>query len=70
MAIEAQVPIVPITVEGARELMPPGSLRIRPGRLKLTILDPVETTGMTTKDRQELMGTVRGKMEAALAVSE
>ncbi len=70
MAIEAQVPIVPITVEGARELMPPGSLRIRPGRLKLTILDPVETTGMTTKDRPALMETVRRKMEAALGASK
>lgn len=70
MAIEAQVPIVPITVEGARELMPPGSLRIKPGRLKLTILDPIETTGMTTKDRQALMETVRRKMEAALAASK
>lgn len=70
MAIEAQVPIVPITVQGARALMPPGSLRIKPGRLKLTILDPVETTGMTTKDRQALMETVRRKMEAALAASE
>jgi 1-acyl-sn-glycerol-3-phosphate acyltransferase len=70
MAIEAQVPIVPITVEGARELMPSGSLQIKPGRLKLTFLDPVETTGMTSKDRQDLMTTVREKMEAALAASK
>lgn len=69
MAIEAQVPVVPITVEGARELMPPGSLRIKPGPLTLTVLDPIDTTGMTSKDRQRLMETVREKMEAALAAS-
>jgi 1-acyl-sn-glycerol-3-phosphate acyltransferase len=69
MAIEAGVPIVPITIEGARELMPPGTLRIKPGRLKLTFLDPVETTGLTANDRQALMDLVRGRMEATLASS-
>ena len=67
MAIEAGVPIVPITIEGARELMPPGTLRIKPGRLKLTFLDPVETVGLTANDRQALMEQVRGRMEAVLA---
>ena len=69
MAIEAGVPILPITIEGARELMPPGTLRIKPGRLKLTFLDPVDTTGLTPADRQALMEQVRGKMEATLAAS-
>lgn len=70
MAIEAQAPIVPITVEGARELMPPGSLRIKPGKLKLTFLDPVETKGMTSNDRQTLMDDVRKRMEAVLDSSQ
>ena len=69
MAIEAQVPVMPITIEGARELMPPGSLRIKPGQLTLTFLDPVQTTGMTSRERQTLMATVRAQMEAALAAS-
>lgn len=69
MAIEAGVPIVPITIEGARELMPPGTLRIKPGRLKLTFLDPVDTAGLTANDRQALMDLVRGRMEATLAAS-
>jgi 1-acyl-sn-glycerol-3-phosphate acyltransferase len=63
------VPIVPITIDGARELMPPGTLRIKPGRLKLTFLDPVDTTGLTANDRQALMEQVRGRMEAALSAS-
>ncbi len=69
MAIEAGVPIVPIVIEGARELMPPGTLRIKPGRLKLTFLDPVETMGLAASDRQTLMEQVRGRMEAVLAAS-
>ena len=70
IAIEAGVPIVPITIEGARELMPPGTLRIKPGRLKLTFLDPVDTTVLTAGDRQALMEQVRGRMEAVLSGSE
>ena len=70
IAIEAGVPIVPITIEGARELMPPGTLRIKPGRLKLTFLDPLDTTVLTAGDRQALMEQVRGRMEAVLSGSE
>ena len=69
MAIEAGVPVVPITIENARELMPPGTLRIKPGRLKLTFLDPIETTGLAVGDRLALMQLVRGRMEASLAAS-
>ncbi len=67
MAIEAGVPIVPITVHGTRELMPKGTLRITPGRVTLRFHEPVETSGFRSEDRGRLMERVRRVMEQALA---
>lgn len=59
MAIESGVPVLPITVTGAYELMPPGTFAIRPGRIDVHFHEPVETTHMSSNARSELMGLVR-----------
>lgn len=67
MAIDSQVPILPITVTGAFELMPPGSLAIRSGTIEIFLHDPVETKGISPRDRQKLIESVRAPMEETLA---
>jgi 1-acyl-sn-glycerol-3-phosphate acyltransferase len=67
MAIESQVPILPITVTGAFELMPPGSVKIRSGTIEVFFHDPIETKGMVAQDRRKLMARVREPMERTLA---
>ena len=66
IAIEAQVPIVPITVHGTRDLMPKGTASITPGAIRLRFHPPVITEGMTADDRVTLMRQVRKVMEDAL----
>lgn len=66
MALEAGVPIVPVTVHGAEKLMPKGSLALRPGRVALVFHPPVETAGLGEENRPELIARVRKTMEAAL----
>jgi 1-acyl-sn-glycerol-3-phosphate acyltransferase len=66
MAIQAGRPIVPITVHGARELMPKGTMKIRPGEMTLVFHRPVETVGLTDSDRSELLERVREEMQRAL----
>ncbi len=66
MAIEAQVPIVPITVHGSRALMPKGSSGMRPGTVTVVFHPPVETQGMSPQHRAELMRQVRATMQNAL----
>jgi 1-acyl-sn-glycerol-3-phosphate acyltransferase len=66
MAIEAQKPIVPVTVHGARELMPKGEGSIRPGVVTLRFHPPVLTEGLTSADRNELIERVRATMEQAV----
>jgi 1-acyl-sn-glycerol-3-phosphate acyltransferase len=67
IAIDSQVPIVPITVVGAFELMPPGSYAIRPGVIEIFFHDPIETKGLQSRDRFELIARVRAPMEEVLA---
>ncbi len=54
IAIEAGVPVAPITVRGARETMPPGSRLVYPGIIEVRYHDPVETTGLDAKDRRQV----------------
>jgi 1-acyl-sn-glycerol-3-phosphate acyltransferase len=62
LAIAAQSPIIPSIVYGAREIMPKGSFRVRPGPVDLHFLEPVETTGMDYERRAALMTTVWTRM--------
>lgn len=55
LAIQAQVPILPVAVAGTVEILPKGSIRIRAGRkVALCIGAPISTTGKTLDDRDTL----------------
>lgn len=54
IAVDSQLPIVPIVVVGAGPLMPPGTLTIKPGKIKVIAGKPVSVEGLTTDDVQAL----------------
>jgi 1-acyl-sn-glycerol-3-phosphate acyltransferase len=70
MAVEAGVPIVPVTVDGAFDLMPKGTIRCRPGRVRLTFHPPVPVHGYTVETLDDLMARVRRTIALALPESE
>lgn len=45
LAIEAGIPVVPLSIVGTRALMPRGSFFVRPGTVRFTVHDPVPTAG-------------------------
>ena len=53
-AIKAGVPIVPIGLIRARDVLPMHTLVIRPGSIELHVGDPISTDGMTIRDRGRL----------------
>jgi 1-acyl-sn-glycerol-3-phosphate acyltransferase len=59
IAITAGVPIVPMSLSGSREVLPMGSLHVRPNIVRIRFGKPVETAGTTLKDRKEITTTVR-----------
>ena len=65
LAVEAQVPILPVAVTGSADGMPKGSPWIRPTLVLVRVLEPVETKGMTGSDVVKLMEKVRGRIAAA-----
>lgn len=45
VAVDQQLPILPVTVIDTREILPAKSLRIRPGRVRMIIHQPLEPAG-------------------------
>jgi 1-acyl-sn-glycerol-3-phosphate acyltransferase len=60
LAIKAGVPIVPISIIGAHEIMPKRTLKVRPGKITMIIDRPVDVSGYTIETRGELIERVRG----------
>ncbi len=66
LAIASGAPIVPTVIHGAREVMPRGSFRIRPGDIHVHFLEPIPTAGLSYDDRGALMTRVWQRMADAL----
>ena len=66
MAIQAQVPIVPVAVTGGRSAMRKGSPIVRPVHVSVRIGEPVPTVGLTQADRDALIARVRGEVQNLL----
>ncbi len=67
IAIESRVPILPITGLGSRAILPKGSMAIHPGTIDLIIHPPIDITGYTQKNKEELMERVRAVIQSKLA---
>jgi 1-acyl-sn-glycerol-3-phosphate acyltransferase len=64
LAQQAGVPVVPIAIKGAGEVMRPGSVLVQPGPVVITIGAPIETTGLNdTAARNALVERVRSEIE-------
>jgi len=66
IAIEAGSRIVPVAVHGGRELMPRGGFRVRPGTVRVRVLDPVEAGSYSYDDRNRLVEEVHETIARAL----
>ena len=62
LAIQAGVPIIPVTIIGSRQVLPRDSIIFRPGLINMYIDEPISTAGLTDDDIEALMQTVRERM--------
>jgi 1-acyl-sn-glycerol-3-phosphate acyltransferase len=69
MAIQAQAPIVPVAISGARSAMRKGSPWIRPVTVTVRLGPPLETTGLTLDDRDSLVTRARDEVARLLRSS-
>lgn len=63
IALETKQPILPIMIEGAGKLMPPGRFQIYPGKIKITIGEEISTDAYTSKELGQLKAVVFDKMK-------
>jgi 1-acyl-sn-glycerol-3-phosphate acyltransferase len=65
VAVEAQVPILPLAVCGTRDAMAKGSFLFGRARAEVRALEPVSTEGLTLRDVPELRDRVRALIAEA-----
>jgi 1-acyl-sn-glycerol-3-phosphate acyltransferase len=69
LAIEAQLPIVPVAVIGTRQVMPKGRLRTEPANVSLIVHDPIQPPILeapTIHDARALAERVKAVVSAAV----
>jgi 1-acyl-sn-glycerol-3-phosphate acyltransferase len=67
MAIQAQVPIIPVAVRGGRASMRKGSAIVRPVHVSVRIGEPIPTAGLTVDERDVLIERVRAAIRQLLS---
>lgn len=67
VAIEAGAAVVPVAIEGADRVLPPGArLGVRPGVVRVRLLEALPTEGLTLGDRHQLRDRAERAVHAAL----
>jgi putative phosphoserine phosphatase/1-acylglycerol-3-phosphate O-acyltransferase len=66
LAMQAGVPIVPVVIRNAGDVMWRGSFLIRPGTVDVAVLPPIPTDDWTVDDLDERIGAVRDEYIATL----
>jgi len=58
-AVRRNIPILPVTVNGSRRVLPKKSLAVTPGKIQVVIGDPIDTGGYTADNVQALIDRTR-----------
>jgi 1-acyl-sn-glycerol-3-phosphate acyltransferase len=70
MAIDAGVPVVPVTVSGATRIMPKAQVKVFPSTVRITVHEPISTEGYSKENVTDLMQIARQKIFSALSEEE
>jgi len=65
IALDAELPIVPLSIVGSRHVMRKGELMVRPGAVSLVVHDPVDTAGRERAAARAVASSVREVVAAA-----
>jgi 1-acyl-sn-glycerol-3-phosphate acyltransferase len=67
IAVQNQVPVLPLVVNGSREALQAGSWRMNVTEAEVRVLDPIPTEGLTKRDVPALRDRVRQLIADELA---
>ena len=68
IAVKAKVPVVPVVIDGSYKVMEQNrwGILIRPALVKVSVLDAIETAGLTKEEGKDLYNRVRDLIVAQL----
>lgn len=66
MALDLKLPILPITITGTKEILPTNTVDLFPGKALMTIHEPIDTTGYTDANVEDLVDLTRRVIESGL----
>ena len=69
LAVESQLPIVPVSIAGSRHVMTKGRLMVRPGEVTVTVHAPVETASVARDAVRAVAEQVRDIVRASVESS-
>jgi 1-acyl-sn-glycerol-3-phosphate acyltransferase len=67
IAIRAKAPVIPVVFCGGHRLLPFGSVRARPGRIRVRFGAPIPTSGLTEDDARALADRTQAIVEGMYA---
>lgn len=70
MAIQAKVPIVPVSIAGTQRILRKGAWRVHPGQVTIHFAPAVDASEYTKDRRAELLARVRSQIAADLPVDQ
>jgi 1-acyl-sn-glycerol-3-phosphate acyltransferase len=50
IGVDTQQPLLPVVILGAGKLMPPGTINVKPGKIKIYVGQEIPTAGLTSQD--------------------
>lgn len=66
IAIEQKLPVLPVTLLGTRDILPPNTLKAFPGRARMVIHPAIETDGLGQAQIGDLMDATKAAISSAL----
>lgn len=66
LALAAGVPVVPVAITGSFDVLPPGSLRVRPGAVRVSFQPAIDVAAYQPQDHAGLQARVRSAIERGL----
>jgi len=67
LAIKAQVPVLPLVIDGSQHTLPPSGWQFGRAHVRLRVLSPVDTAGLKPEDTAALSHRIRQLMVGQLA---
>ena len=66
LALKSELPILPIAIDGTFDVMPAGTLRIKPGVVTVKVGHVIPTAGLSLRDKERLAETSRDQIQRML----